>query len=58
MKPEPASESLFPLFEKEDFEQVRHDTRKLVAENVMLRNRIARLELHIMSSGWVDWTLH
>ena len=58
MKPDPATESLFPLLEEEDFEQVRHDTRKLVAENVLLRERIARLERHIMSIGWVDWTLH
>jgi hypothetical protein len=58
LKPESYSESVAPLLEPEDFEQVRHDLRKLVAENVLLRERIAQLEQHIMVHGWVDWVLH
>jgi len=58
MKPECASESILPLLEEEDFEQIRRDTHKLVTENARLRKRIAELELHIMINGWVGWTLH
>jgi hypothetical protein len=58
MRPEPASDSLLLLLEEEDFEQMRQDTRKLVAENALLRKRIARLELHIITRAWMDWTLH
>jgi len=49
MKPEVASEYILPLLEEDDFEQMRRDTRKLVAENALLRRRIARLERHIMT---------
>jgi hypothetical protein len=58
MKPEVASESILPLLEEKDFEQMRRDTRKLVVENALLRGRIARLELHIMTRGWEYRILH
>jgi len=58
MKPKLASEAILPLLEEEDFEQMRRDTRELVDENTRLRKRVALLELHIITSGWVGWTLH
>lgn len=52
------NESILPLLEEEDLEQMRHDTRKLVAENTLLRERVALLESYIVTNAVVDWTIH
>ena len=55
---EPAHEDVLPQLEMEDFVQMRIDTRKLVAENKQLKERIAHLEQQIVTHAWAGWELH
>lgn len=52
------SEAVLPYLDEEDFEQMRIDTRQLLAENERLRERIAYLEHQIVTYGWAGWKLH
>ena len=52
------SEAVFPHLNEEDFEQMRLDTQKLVAEVKMLKRRVAGLEAHIVTHAWAGWKLH
>ncbi len=58
MKPQLATESLVHLLEQQDLEQMRQDNRRLVAENALLRQRVAELEQHIVTHAWTDFVLH
>lgn len=58
MKPKLATATILPFLNKEDFEQMRLDTQKLVVENELLKRRIAHLECQIVTHGWAGWQLH
>jgi hypothetical protein len=50
--------AVLAYLDEEDFEQMRIDTRKLVAENEQLKKRIAHLEYHLVTHAWAGWKLH
>ncbi|NQX88019.1 MAG: hypothetical protein HRT77_05100, partial [Halioglobus sp.] len=58
MKPELANDHLFHMIEEQDLEQMRRDNRLLVAENVLLRQRIIDLEQYIVTNARMDCELH
>ena len=58
MKAELCTETIAPLIEQQDLEQMRQDNRRLVAENTLLRQRVAELEHHIVTHAWAEWILH
>ncbi len=58
MKANVLQEAMLPCLEAEDFEQMRVDTRNLVAENENLRRRIAHLEYQLVTRLWAGVQLH
>jgi hypothetical protein len=58
MKLELATETILPLLNEEDLEQMRRDTQRLRVENELLRRRIVHLECQIVTHGWAGWHLH
>ena len=57
-KSEISHAAILPWLEEEDFEQMRIDTGRLVAENEKLKKRIAELECHMVTHTWARWVLH
>jgi hypothetical protein len=57
-EPKRLTAAILPFLTEEDFEQMRVDTRKLLAQNEQLRQRIAQLEFHIVTNGWAERKLH
>lgn len=58
MKTELATKTMLPLIDERDLEQMRHDNRRLVAENALLKQRIEALEHHIVTHAWAELILH